>query len=66
MLDFITLCQVMLRPPWERYVQMFKGALGAAKRALHRRMCAVVACNDDAAHLDIGKESLMMSRVDVR
>ena len=56
----------MLRPPWERYVQMFRGALGAAKRALHRRMCAVVACNDDAAHLDVGKESLMMSRVDVR
>ena len=45
---------------------MFKCALGAAKRSLHRRMRAVIACNDDAAHFDIGKESLMMARVDVR
>ena len=44
---------------------MFEGALGAAKRALHRRM-ARGRRNDDAAHLDIGKESLMMSWIDMR
>jgi hypothetical protein len=44
---------------------MFKGALGTAERALHRRMCAVVACNDNPAHFNVGEEPLVMIRVNV-